>query len=56
MLEKGNPNEEEEKYYKLKDVLPFVTEQYENGEISENKYNDFIINFKFLEDKYGFDY
>ena len=46
----------EEKYNQLKDVLPFVQEDYENGKIDEIKYNDFIANYKSLEDEYGWDY
>ena len=46
----------EEKYNQLKDVLPFVQEDYENGKIDEIKYNDFIANYKSLEEEYGWDY
>ena len=33
----------EEKYNQLKDVLPFVQEDYENGKIDDIKYNDFDL-------------
>ena len=52
----GKPDEDEDKYYKLKDVLPFVIENYENGEISEEEYKGFIEKYQSLEDYYGWEY
>lgn len=55
-INKGKKNNDEEKYCQLKDVYPFVIEQYENNEISDEKYNDFIAKYKSLEEEYGWDY
>lgn len=52
----GKPDEDEDKYYKLKDILPFVIENYENGEISEEEYKGFIEKYQSLEDYYGWEY
>ncbi len=55
-LEKGDTNTDEEKYLKLKDVYPFIVEDHENGKISDKKYTDFILKYKSLEERYGWDY
>lgn len=49
-----NIHAEEEKYLKLKSILPFVTERLKNGEVSEQEYNEFMKDYKKLEDKYEF--
>lgn len=48
-----NIHEDEEKYQKMKSVLPFVTERFENKEISEEHYSEFMNRYKELEDRYG---
>lgn len=55
-IEKGEEINEENKYHQLKDVLPFVEEEYENGVIDESRYRDFIADYKELEGKYGWEY
>jgi len=52
----GKTDEDEDKYYKLKDVFPFVTESYENGEISEDEYKGFIEKYQSLEEYYGWEF
>lgn len=44
---------EEEKYLKFKSILPFVDERLKKGEISQRQYNEFMDDYKMLEDKYG---
>jgi hypothetical protein len=48
-----NIHEDEEKYQKMKSVLPFVTERFENKEISTKQYSEFIDRYRELEDRYG---
>lgn len=48
-----NIHEDEEKYRKMKSVLPFVTERFENKEISTEQYSEFMNRYKELEDRYG---
>ena len=48
-----NIREDEEKYKKMKSVLPFVTERFESKEISEKQYSEFMNRYKELEDRYG---
>lgn len=48
-----NIHEDEEKYQKMKSVLPFVTERFENKEISTEQYSEFMNRYKELEDRYG---
>lgn len=48
-----NIHEDEEKYQKMKSVLPFVTERFENKEILEEQYSEFMNRYKELEDRYG---
>ena len=50
-----NIHEDEEKYRKMKSVLPFVTERFEGKEISEKQYSEFMNRYKELEDSYGND-
>ncbi|HJI85477.1 MAG TPA: hypothetical protein OIM16_09575 [Oscillospiraceae bacterium] len=49
----NNIHEDEEKYQKMKSVLPFVTERFENKEISTEQYSEFMNRYKELEDRYG---
>ena len=53
LLKGENLHEDEEKYHKLKDVLPFVEENYKNEIISEKEYKKFMSDFKILEERYG---
>nr|WP_295229937.1 hypothetical protein [Ruminococcus sp.] len=53
MRNNKNIHEDEEKYLKMKSVLPFVTERFENKEISEEQYSEFMNRYKKLEDRYG---
>lgn len=55
-LENGNFNSDEERYRQMKDIIDYVTEDYENGTINAERYNDFMIKFKSLEERYGWDY
>ena len=48
-----NIHEDEEKYQKMKSVLPFVTERFESKEISEKQYSEFMNLYRKLEDRYG---
>lgn len=48
-----NIHEDEEKYRKMKSVFPFVTERFENKEISTEQYSEFMNRYKELEDRYG---
>lgn len=48
-----NIHEDEEKYRKMKSVLPFVTERFESKKISEEQYSKFMNRYKELEDRYG---
>nr|DAY92479.1 MAG TPA: hypothetical protein [Caudoviricetes sp.] len=48
-----NIHEDEEKYQKMKSVLSFVTERFENKEISEKQYSEFMNRYRKLEDRYG---
>jgi len=48
-----NIHEDEEKFQKMKSVLPFVTERFENKEISTEQYSEFMNRYKKLEDRYG---
>lgn len=48
-----NIHENEEKYQKMKSVLPFVVERFENKKISEEQYGEFMSRYKDLEDRYG---
>lgn len=48
-----NIHADEEKYQKLKSVLPFVEEKYRNGDISQRQYDEFITNYSELEARYG---
>lgn len=50
-----NIHAEEEKYLKLKSVLPFIKEKFNNGEISQQQYSDFMQDYKRMEDIYGVD-
>lgn len=53
-LQKGEDLHKDEKnYYKLKDILPFVIEQYKNGKISDSRFREFMNNFTRLEELYG---
>lgn len=49
----NNIHEDEEKYQKMKSVLPFVTERFESKKISEEQYSEFMNRYKRLEDRYG---
>lgn len=46
-------HEQEKQFNQLKDVLDFIIEGYENGEISEIKYQDFMKQYKEMEALYG---
>ena len=48
-----NIHENEEKYQKMKSVLPFVVERFESKKISEEQYSKFMNRYKKLEDRYG---
>nr|UVY18017.1 MAG: hypothetical protein [Bacteriophage sp.] len=48
-----NIHEDEEKYQKMKSVLPFVIERFESKEISEKQYSEFMNRYRKLEDRYG---
>lgn len=48
-----NIHEDEEKYQKMKSVLPFVVERFESKKISEEQYGEFMNRYKELEDRYG---
>nr|DAF34284.1 MAG TPA: hypothetical protein [Caudoviricetes sp.]DAL92355.1 MAG TPA: hypothetical protein [Caudoviricetes sp.] len=48
-----NIHEDEEKYQKMKSVLPFVKERFESKEISEKQYSEFMNRYRKLEDRYG---
>nr|DAD96561.1 MAG TPA: NICE-3 protein [Siphoviridae sp. ctDXA22] len=37
----------------MKSVLPFVTERFENKEISTEQYSEFMNRYKELEGRYG---
>lgn len=45
-----------EKYQKLKDIVKFVDEDYQNGDITEDEYLKFKKNYQRLEDQYGWNY
>ncbi len=54
-IKKGiNIHADEEKYLKLKSILPFVEERFKNGNISAQEYKDFMMDYKRLEEKYEF--
>ena len=53
LLKGENLHEAEEKYHKLKDVLPFVEENYKNGKTSAAEYEKFMSDFKISEERYG---
>lgn len=46
-------HEQEKQFNQLKDVLEFIIEGYQNGEISEIKYQDFMKQYKEMEALYG---
>lgn len=46
-------HEQEKQFNQLKDVLEFIVEGYQNGEISEIKYQDFMKQYKEMEALYG---
>ena len=50
---KKNIHEDEEKYQKLKSVLPFVIKKHEYGIISDFQYNEFMKKYQKLEGRYG---
>lgn len=50
-----NIHAEEEKYLKFKSVLPFIKEKFNNGDISQQQYSDFMQDYKRMEDIYGVD-
>jgi hypothetical protein len=52
----GKTDEDEDKYYKLKDILPFVIENYEKGEISKDEYEGFVEKYQSLEEFYGWEF
>lgn len=55
-FKKGKLKSEEEKYNQMRDIMPFVKEDYENGKIHESDYIDFMEKYQCLEEEYGFDY
>ncbi len=53
-ITQGEDIHEQEKHFnQLKDVLDFIVEGYEKGEISEIKYQDFMTQYKEMEALYG---
>ncbi len=48
-LKKGK-NSDSDKYRQFKDILPIVLEEYENGEITETRYLEFMQRYKQLEE------
>ena len=52
----GEYESDEKKYLKMKDIYPFVQEDYENGKKDEQAYIDFMKRFTELEEQYGWDY
>ncbi|WP_440447879.1 hypothetical protein [Ruminococcus sp.] len=51
-----NIHADEEKYLKLKSVLPFVEEKYNSGNITYQQYSEWMSDYKRLEDIYGINY
>lgn len=49
-------HKDEERYYKLKDILPFVEEKYKSGKMTEKEYNEFMDDFKKRDEEYGWHY
>lgn len=55
-LERGKKDNDENKYIMLKKNYSVIQDKYEKGEISEERYGDFMKRYKELEALYGFDY
>lgn len=56
ILKENELHKDEENYYKLKDILPFVEEKYKSGNMTEKEYKEFMENFKKRDDEYGWHY
>jgi len=53
LIEREDIHEEEKRFEQLRESLPLIIKRFENGEISQQKYDDFMILYKELEDVYG---
>lgn len=53
-LKSGEADLEEEKYMKMKRNVGVVQKKYERGEISDERYQDYMSKYKELEERYGF--
>ena len=53
-LKSGEADLEEEKYMKMKRNVGLVQKKYERGEVSDERYQDFMKKYKELEERYGF--
>ena len=54
-LKSGEADLEEEKYMKMKRNIGTVRKKYERGEISDERYQEYMSKYKALEERYGFD-
>jgi len=55
-LEHGDKSNDEDNFIMLKKNYSVIQDKYEKGEISEERYEDFMKRYKELEALYGFDY
>lgn len=53
-LKSGETDMEEEKYMKMKRSIGIVRKKYERGEISDERYQEYMKKYKDLEERYGF--
>lgn len=53
-LKSGETDMEEEKYMKMKRSIGIVRKKYERGEISDERYQEYMKKYNELEGRYGF--
>lgn len=53
---KEDIHREEKNFNSMKSVMPVVIEEYQNGEITEERYLEFMNKYNRLEGLYGFEY
>lgn len=53
---KEDLHDDEDKFHKLKDILPFAEQKYKDGKISKERYELFLADYKEKEELYGSEY